>query len=258
MNLLRCFLVVACVTVVGALASAQTPAAKPAAKKALAPVSGVSFGASIGVPLMVSASDYFYNYADYSPAGLGLRWGIAGALRMRIAGIDKGNAGFAVIADARYTTLWHNTTATPPLNISSNARFGMLSFGVGLEQAFGSGRMQPFFGLTVDVNAIEPGTVRATTLDSTGYHTVTTNLAGDVWQLRFGVTPRLGIRTMLTRSLSLDVTAAYQIANIINRADLTPKNYLLDEHGREALLSNASLSIGFMWTMPAMTSSKKK
>lgn len=256
MNTLRWFFV----AVIAASFSVAT-IAQPKSPIRTAPqpaLNGVAFGASLGAPMMVSASDYFYNYSDYNPAGLGLRYGIAGALRMRIAGIDKTNPTFAIIADARYTTLWHSTAATPTSSTTSNARYGMLSFGFGLEQALGSGRTQPFFGLTVDVNAIEPGTVSSTTLTASGYHTVSNNLAGDIWQLRFGVTPRMGIRAMLSRQLAFDVTAAYQIVNILNRADNTPKNYLLDEHGRESLLTSASISLGIMYTMPMAGVAKKK
>lgn len=235
---------------------AQMPAAPRTVT--VAPAGNVAFGASIGVPMMVSASEYFYNYGDYTPPGLGLRFGLAGSARMRIGGIDRANPAFAIIAESRYATIWHSSTPAGPSQATTSARFGMLSFGLGFEQAFGAGRAQPFFGLTLDVNAIEPGSVRTTYLDNTGYHTTSGNLAGDAWQLRFGVTPRMGIRAAINRALAIDVTAAYRIANIVNRADYTPKNYLLDEHGREALLTDASLSLGFLWTMPTVGLAKKK
>jgi len=80
--------------------------------------------------------------------------------------------------------------------------------------------------------------------------TVNSNLAGDVWQLRFGISPRVGFLTRLTRSLTLDAALQYQIINLINRQDDTPKNNLLDPFGRESLITQMNFMIGVMWALP--------
>ena len=107
------------------------------------------------------------------------------------------------------------------------------------------------FRLTVDVNEIAPGSLTTTTKDSLGNQSsASSDLTGSVWQLRFGVTPRIGVITRLSNALSLDVSLHYQAVNLVNRANQTPKNKLLDPFGNEPLISQMNAFIGVTWTLP--------
>jgi hypothetical protein len=240
-HLQRCF-VLACCSLVVLQAHAQTRPRTTTSKRELA------FGAMLGPIMTVTASEGLFNYTNYTPPGLGVRWGINGGVRVRYNGSDARNPGFGLIGEARYTSMWHSDNGKDP-RFTYNARYSMITVSGGVEQAIGSGRTRPFIGLTIDVNAIAPGSLTTTLFDGTTYHSSTTDLTGTVWQLRFGVTPRIGVRAQLAKRMMLETIIAYQVVNLVNRADYAPKNALIDQYGKEALLSHAWMNLGLSWLL---------
>ncbi len=228
---------------IGSPRSQTTPATSP---------SSVSIGAFSGFSMVISSPDYFYNYSDYAPPGLGLRYGMCGMLKGEVSHIVRTSPDFSLVGEIRYSNIFNSSGFSGTPLTSTSAELGMLSFGFGVEQAINSGgRTSPYFGLTLDINEVAPGSLTTTTKDSLGRQTsTTTNLAGAVWQMRFGVTPRIGVLTHLTNALALDVSVHYQVVNLANRADQTPKNGLLDPFGKEPLISQMNAFIGVMWTLP--------
>jgi hypothetical protein len=209
---------------------------------------------SMGLAMAISGPDYFYNYNDYAPPGLGLRYGLTGELRMKVTNFMKTAQNLSLVGGIKYTNIFHTSDYSASSNFSADAVFGMMSFGVGFEQAINMGRTLPYFGLTLDFNEIAPGSVTVTTRDSAGNnHSATMNLSGNVWQLRFGVTPRIGFMVRLARNFSFDASLSYSVINLINRADQTPKNYMVDQYGKEPILSQMNMLLGVDWALPTRT-----
>ncbi|HET7152372.1 MAG TPA: hypothetical protein VFJ29_01295 [Candidatus Kapabacteria bacterium] len=240
-----CFLVIASFA---ATANAQN------APKLLERGTQVWISGGFGLAMAISGPDYFYNYNDYAPPGLGLRYGMTGEARLKVTNFIRTAQNLSLVTGIKYTNIFHTSDYSTSSNFSANAVFGMLSFGIGFEQAINMGRTLPYFGLTLDFNESAPGSVTVTTRDTAGNnHSVTKNLSGDIWQLRFGVTPRLGFMVKLARNLSFDASVSYQVINLINRADQTPKNFLTDQYGKEPLLSQMNLLFGINWALPTRT-----
>jgi len=232
-------------------ASAQTAPPKPAST-----VQGTTVWLSggFGLAMAISGPDFFYNYNDYAPPGLGLRYGMTGEARLKVTNFIRTAQNLSLVAGVKYTNIFHTSDYSTSSNFSANAVFGMLSFGIGFEQAINMGRTLPYFGLTLDFNEIAPGSATITTRDTAGNnHSVTKNLSGDIWQLRFGVTPRIGFMVRLARNLSFDASVSYAVINLINRADQTPKNFMVDQYGKEPLLSQVNMLFGVNWALPTRT-----